>query len=272
MARGEPVVKRNSQEFSSSRPRCRLRQNRDPQAGSNESKRGGHKIRFVPRIEDEAFAVCDGLDSFPDTAVATRQNQVICGRLAQGDLLLRRERLACRSKNHQTILKQGSCSKVCNSAMSCSDSEIYLPFENGVTNALRDNVGNLHANPWIRLQEATYQLRKYTGADGGESSYGDEAGGNGTQIACVFHDGLRIIEQPLQWTKNVSPCGRERHPAFASIKELNAQTVLELLDLNSQRRLGHMQIICGASKVACLRNLQECTNMTKLVDYRRSRL
>lgn len=173
-----------------------------------------------------------------------------------------------RSEHDEPILEQGRRLKLRNAAVSGSDSEVYLALKDGLANALRDHVCNLHANAWMGFDEAAYEFWEHSCADSRESCDSNKPGRGRTQISCMFNNRARIIKEPLQGAEDISSRSRECNAALASFKESNAQALLELLYLNGQCRLRYMELVCGAREIARFPNLEESTDLPKLVHHR----
>ena len=102
------VVERNSQEGRSLSARRSLWQDGNAQVGTYEGQRGGHEICFMANVQEQPFAMCNGLHGLSHAAFPSWQDQPMGGCLAKRDGVLRGERVARGSKDNQAILKQGS--------------------------------------------------------------------------------------------------------------------------------------------------------------------
>lgn len=87
------------------------------------------------------------------------------------------------------------------------------------------------------------------------------------QLFGVCGDRLDVEQDAFEWDQKVAPGLSELDVPFASVEELDADRVLELLNLYRQGRLRHMKLGSGAREAAGPRESEECPDVADVVNH-----
>src|ERR1700722_5114043 len=91
LAGGKPVVERKSQEGRRLSARRSLWQDGNAQVGAYKGQRSRHEICFIANVQEQPFAMCDGLHCLSHAAFPPWQDQPVGGCLAKRDGVLKGE-------------------------------------------------------------------------------------------------------------------------------------------------------------------------------------
>ncbi len=74
----------------------------------------------------------------------------------------------------------------------------------------------------------------------------------------------RLIEQRFDVMEQRATSLRQRHGAGGAFEQLHPQLAFQLFDMFAERRLGHVQPLCGLGKVHLLRHHAEIVQQAKV--------
>ena len=81
-------------------------------------------------------------------------------------------------------------------------------------------------------------------------------------------DRFDVEQDALERHEQIAPGLRERDMPLVPVEELDAHRGLELLNLDGERRLRHVELGGGAREAAGPRQREKCADVAEVVDHR----
>ena len=149
-----------------------------------------------------------------------------------------------------------------------ADADVDVAAPDQVDEVGRHVVADAHRDAWVGEAELPHHRRQQRRGDGRHRGDGQDTAAQGGQVAAPPSDRLRVDQQPLQRQQHVLAGLGEGDVPVVAFEQLDAERLLELLDLHGQRRLRHVQLARGADEAAQPGHGQERPHLPEPVNHR----
>jgi hypothetical protein len=214
-----------------------------------------------------ALAVESLIEHLPGTAVLAMYDQLILRQLAHARRAFFRERVSDGHDGAESVHQQNLARQITIACRETADAKVDLTALDERRHCGGRAVVHPHRDTWKRFRQFLNGARHQRRRHGGQRRDGHEAPPVLEQLFGAGGDGFQIEEDALEWHDQLPPCLRQLDMPLVAIEQLHPHRLFELLDLNRQRRLRHVQFGGRPCEAACTSEHEEGTNVTEIVDY-----